>query len=501
MRNKPIQADQLIPTSATPPPEAGFYRVDRNTIGVVGELVQMNPATKSKTNITNRRNGINDKVLAAKYPMDSNTGPLACVVMGDSTGNSTEEWVYQTSLYLASKYPSHTHTNFIWNHTNQQYDQPATFAYGSAGAGHVDTGIAAQSWIMQIADSAATSPTGDIDVRAKICLNGSAPSADCPVAAKFGSAGNRSWRLTVAATTGLVTLGWSNDGTTLIDKLSTVALSGNQINLPVWVRATLDVDNGASGNTVKFYTSTDNVTWTQLGADVVTAGTTSIFNSTSTTQFIGRGAGSLTQQTRNISFYELEVYASLDGTSRIVDIDVGAMENTATTASATTFIDDVGNTVDVAKNASSGSFVGSYRFAMFNASTSSQTISYSYDATRYAKQFVSTPRMAIINYGHNEGSTVAYRTPYKTLTDKLLTSNPDICILATAQNKKVSPATNIIEHQIRNNQIAAFAASQGFILVDIFNLLVDTESDGLHPTPAGSITWQTEVCRVLGFAV
>lgn len=52
MRNKPIQADQLIPTSATPPPEAGFYRVDRNTIGVVGELVQMNPATKSRTNVT-----------------------------------------------------------------------------------------------------------------------------------------------------------------------------------------------------------------------------------------------------------------------------------------------------------------------------------------------------------------------------------------------------------------------------------------------------------------
>jgi hypothetical protein len=48
MRNKPIQADQLIPTSATPPPDAGFYRVDRNTIGVVGEIVQMNPATKSR---------------------------------------------------------------------------------------------------------------------------------------------------------------------------------------------------------------------------------------------------------------------------------------------------------------------------------------------------------------------------------------------------------------------------------------------------------------------
>ena len=109
--------------------------------------------------------------------------------------------------------------------------------------------------------------------------------------------------------------------------------------------------------------------------------------------------------------------------------------------------------------------------------------------------------MAIINYGHNEGATVAYRTPYETLTDKLIASNPDICILATAQNKKVSPATNIIEHQIRNNQIAAFAASQGFILVDIFNLLVDTESDGLHPSPTGSRAWRDEVARLLGLRV
>jgi hypothetical protein len=46
MRNKPIQADQLIPTSATPPPEAGFYRVDRNTIGVVGNMVFRDPRTQ-----------------------------------------------------------------------------------------------------------------------------------------------------------------------------------------------------------------------------------------------------------------------------------------------------------------------------------------------------------------------------------------------------------------------------------------------------------------------
>ncbi len=51
MRNKPIQADQLIPTSSTPPPEAGFYRVDRNTIGVVGNMVFRDPRTQNVTSI------------------------------------------------------------------------------------------------------------------------------------------------------------------------------------------------------------------------------------------------------------------------------------------------------------------------------------------------------------------------------------------------------------------------------------------------------------------
>ena len=46
MRNKPIQADQLIPTSSTPPPEAGFYRIDRHTIGVVGDMSFRDPDTQ-----------------------------------------------------------------------------------------------------------------------------------------------------------------------------------------------------------------------------------------------------------------------------------------------------------------------------------------------------------------------------------------------------------------------------------------------------------------------
>lgn len=51
MGKKSFQADQLIPTSSTPPPDAGFYRIDRHTIGVVGNMVFRDPSTQAVTNV------------------------------------------------------------------------------------------------------------------------------------------------------------------------------------------------------------------------------------------------------------------------------------------------------------------------------------------------------------------------------------------------------------------------------------------------------------------
>lgn len=76
---------------------------------------------------------------------------------------------------------------------------------------------------------------------------------------------------------------WSPDGTSasLISISSTVAPKYST-NRPIWYRVTHDIDNGASGNDVKFWTAewdgTNNepTQWTQLGATVTTAGVTQI---------------------------------------------------------------------------------------------------------------------------------------------------------------------------------------------------------------------------------
>jgi hypothetical protein len=129
-------------------------------------------------------------------------------------------------------------------------------------------------------DAAALGITGDIDIRIDLGLD-TWRSAQ-RLAGKWRVTSNQgSWRFDVSES-GLLQLTWSTDGT-----LVAVVTATSTLPVPVAadhrnaVRVTLDVNNGAGGNTATFYTSdTINGTWTQLGDPVVTSGTTSIFDST-----------------------------------------------------------------------------------------------------------------------------------------------------------------------------------------------------------------------------
>jgi hypothetical protein len=498
--------DKLYGTGVDAPVQTTLAQDGLNASSFSGQQVFFNDL--DSVGYSNGTNFINlylsRKIKTALRPLTLADGPLRLVVQGDSTGNATDEWVYLTAQAMAAKYPAHTHNYRLWDDTTQQYLQPTLLATGTSGLAHVLTGSAATSWNLQVADSAATSIVGDIDVRAKIDLNGARFSAQSAICAKYGAAGQRSWRLE-SDTSGKLFFEWTADGTTTISGLSTSAISSALWAVGAgafWARVTLDVDNGAAGYDLKFYTSTDGTTWSQVGTTIVGGTTTSIFDSTTSTQLIGRGGGSLAQQNHNISFYELEVYGSLDGTSRVIDIDVGAANkrDVDSAVSSSTFYDDLGNLVTIAQN-DNGTLEGSPRFALFNSSHPGAQISYSHDATRYPKQIVGVPQITMISYSHNHSTDIEFRTDYKTLTDKLLTTNPDMCVIALSQNRKIAPATNIREHAIRCQQIANFSASQGFEFIDVYAALDDadtTDVDGIHPLPAGSIKWSNIVKWNLG---
>ena len=93
MRNKPIQADQLIPTSSTPPPEAGFYRIDRHTIGVVGNMVFRDPNTQAvsgsvEARLAYTREDIPNKSLYAFGSGNASATGVEATTMGYHAGLS-----------------------------------------------------------------------------------------------------------------------------------------------------------------------------------------------------------------------------------------------------------------------------------------------------------------------------------------------------------------------------------------------------------------------------
>jgi hypothetical protein len=133
-------------------------------------------------------------------------------------------------------------------------------------------------------DSAALSITGDIDVRAWLAAANYTTTDRQTIFAKYATAGNQRayWFYIQGSGTGTaktLVLQISPDGVGVEVFSSSVALPTANFD-KVWVRATLDVDDGAGGKIARFYTSADGNVWSQLGADVASAGTTSILDST-----------------------------------------------------------------------------------------------------------------------------------------------------------------------------------------------------------------------------
>ena len=133
------------------------------------------------------------------------------------------------------------------------------------------------------ADAAGLDVTGDLDLRIDLEVDEWHPAGDIlSLARKYVTTGNqRSWAWWVD-NAGIVNFRWSPDGTlgAALNADSTVAVPDVPGRLAL--RVALDVNNGAGGWTVTFYTAPSIAgPWVQLGATVSAAGVTSIFASTS----------------------------------------------------------------------------------------------------------------------------------------------------------------------------------------------------------------------------
>ena len=137
----------------------------------------------------------------------------------------------------------------------------------------------------QAADTAQLDITGDIDIRFDATLKDwsgeGSLNGEIELIGKSLTTGNqRSWVVSILSN-GRLVYRWSADGASLVASIQSTDSVVPDPGQRLAVRVTHDVDNGATGNTLTFYTGpTIDGPWEQLGDPVVTAGTTSIFNST-----------------------------------------------------------------------------------------------------------------------------------------------------------------------------------------------------------------------------
>lgn len=199
-------------------------------------------------------------------------------------------------------------------------------------------------------DVAALDVTGDIDLRVRVAADWT-PAADSALIAKATLTGQFSYSLALL-TSGALRLAWTTSGAlgTVVTADSTGGV-GAADGAVRWVRATLDVDNGAGGKTVKFYTSADDthdhtaVSWTQLGSTVTTAGTTSIYSGTAVASvgILGDGSSPLTG-----AVYAAAILSGIGGTA-VANVDF--TDGNRFAAGATSGTDTAGRTWTVSSPA------------------------------------------------------------------------------------------------------------------------------------------------------
>ena len=213
---------------------------------------------------------------------------------------------------LRQVYPT---TDLLTGVASYYVDATAPTNWGSLG--YVYFPYSTTSYL-SVPDSSSLDITGDIDIRVRTSMDDWTPSVQGGFIFKDNTTGNqRSWQFRIL-TTGILYFGWTTDGSTFLTAQSTVA-TGITDGAVKWIRVTMDVDNGASGRDIKFWTSDDNITWTQLGTTVTQAGTTSIYSGSAAVEI---GAAPSPGLGYAGNFYQAQVYASLNGTDKRLDVNI-----------------------------------------------------------------------------------------------------------------------------------------------------------------------------------
>lgn len=382
--------------------------------------------------------------------------------VGDSTVvgfSAAAPW----TAYIADRLGAYYDANVwmcAWNDTNQSYDPPTVRRVSSLGERTKTVPVAGGAYWMTYT---APNVTGDIEITMKLTPTSWASGAAQQVLSKWANAGNQRGFSFQLGASGALVLQWTQDGIT--GKVATsTANVGFTAGNPGWVRVTLQVDNGASGYTAKFYTSTDGTTWTQLGTTITVAGVTSIFASSAKYQLWGFAGTYTWVQVRN---------ALTNG----VDMVPMLPDKWGQSSNMFTIVPNGGPCI-----------------LLMNGGASTKDVPWFDDPVRQPKVLTPTSDVILIGLGINDtlgtfdANLRVAAERYLTFVRHVKSLRPAIPIVVTTQNPVAFTGTQT--SYLRAGSIAtALALEPGVAVLDTYQAYVDLSTqivgDGVHPSTAG----------------
>ena len=176
---------------------------------------------------------------------------------------------------------------------------------------------------LSVPDEAALDITGDIDIRVQVAMDDWTPAADQALLAKR-QAGQYSYSFLVL-TTGTLRFAASTDGSTTAFNPSSTAATGFADGSFNWVRVT----RNATAGEVKFFTSSDGSSWSQLGSTVGGLSTGAMFNGSAPVEVGSFTAGGSNPAAAKI--YRAQVFNGIAGT-KVLDVDTSVITSGAATS-------------------------------------------------------------------------------------------------------------------------------------------------------------------------
>jgi hypothetical protein len=376
----------------------------------------------------------------------------AIILLSDSTSNETTEWFYQMLTKVASEFSSLRIKYALFDDTSKEYGAWTTV---NAGNGNGDEWVQIKTDYGRFlpASEMITPATADLDIRVDLAADDWTPGSPSRRIIKRGDAFGTAkviWHFTLLSD-GKLRWAYTTDGSTETTRDSTASVGASD-GTRRSVRVTVDADNGATGHTVTFYTSSDdglgNVTWTQLGTAVTTAGVLPTLYSTADDYYsIGANYNS---NLCSGKFYDVEIRDGIGGT--IINPKPIQMWRRVTPATQDSPIG------------------GSPTLYVLNASMSGQGLTYhqaNYTKTvhRYA------PATVMISTSHNDGTLdgTTLTSPWDTLTAAIKTRAPVCSLAGVLQNPEVSLATYWREHNMRVQQLRTYFRRNGFDTINLFD--------------------------------